>query len=259
MDSRQLEAFGYVMETGSFSKAAELMHLSQPTVSAHVAALERELKLTLFSRTTKELFPTEAGRLLYEYAGKMLTLRRQAQEALRRFSSDLGGTVTLAASTIPGRFYLPRLLRAFRAQHPEVRFDTRMTDSQGAVDRVVGREAEIGFCGTEPADAKCVFQPFAEDYLVVVAPNAPPYRKYRRQGLPLQLLTQQPFVVREEGSGTRRETERYLQEMGVDISRLNIAAQAASNEAAESLVLEGRGVAILSHSTRDSAASLEAA
>ncbi len=114
MELRQLEAFSYVVETGSFSQAAKLLHVSQPTVSAHVTALERELGLTLIARTTREAGPTEAGRLLFEYAGRILALRRQADEELRRFATELSGTVTVAASTIPGRYFLPRMLAAFQ-------------------------------------------------------------------------------------------------------------------------------------------------
>lgn len=250
MELRQLEAFSYVVETGSFSRAAELLGVSQPTVSAHVAALERELGLTLIARTTREAGPTEAGRLLFEYAGRMLALRRQADEALRRFATDLSGTVVVAASTIPGRYFLPRLLSAFQKRYPDVKVDLRITDSAGAARQVTEREAELGFCGTRPG-GKCVAREFANDFLVLVAPNLPRYRAYWKQGVSLRRVAQEPFVVREEGSGTRRETELFLRAMGVDPSQIKIAAQASSNEEVERLVEEGLGVAILSKSAAE--------
>lgn len=250
MDFRQLEAFSRVVETGSFSRAAEALGVSQPTVSAHVTALERELGLTLIARTTREAGLTEAGRLLFEYAGQMLALRQQAGETLHRFATDLSGTVVIAASTIPGRYFVPRLLTAFRKRHPDVKFDLRMTDSAGAVRQVTDREAEIGFCGTLPG-GKYVAREFANDQLVLVAPNLPKYRVWREEGISLRHAAQEPFVVREEGSGTRRETELFLRAMGVDPTGVNIAAQASSNEEVERLVEEGAGVAILSKSAAE--------
>ncbi|WP_312636785.1 selenium metabolism-associated LysR family transcriptional regulator [Oscillibacter sp.] len=250
MDFRQLEAFSRVVETGSFSRAAEALGVSQPTVSSHVTALERELGLTLIARTTREAGPTEAGRLLSQYAGQMLSLRRQADEALRRFATDLSGTVVIAASTIPGRYFLPRLLSAFQKQHSDVKFDLRITDSAGAVRQVTEREAELGFCGTLPG-GKYVAREFANDQLVLVAPNLPKYRVWREEGVSLRRAAREPFVIREEGSGTRRETELFLRAMGVDPASVNIAAQAASNEEVERLVEEGTGVAILSKSAAE--------
>ncbi|MEA4941344.1 MAG: selenium metabolism-associated LysR family transcriptional regulator [Oscillibacter sp.] len=250
MELRQLEAFSRVVEAGSFSKAAELLHISQPTVSAHVTALERELGLTLIARTTREAGPTEAGRLLYEYARQILTLRQEAKEELYRFATELSGTVTVAASTIPGRYFLPRVLTAFQKRYPDVKFDLRMTDSAGAVEQVTAREAELGFCGTLPG-GKCIAREFAGDNLVMVAPDTPRYRAYRYEGASLRRIASEPFVVREEGSGTRRETESFLRAMGVDPAGIRIAAQASSNEEVERLVEEGAGIAVLSKSAAE--------
>lgn len=246
MDLRQLEASTYVVETGSFSRAAELLHVSQPTISAHVTALEQEVGLTLIARTTKEVCPTEAGRILFEYAGQMLALRRQATERLRRFATELSGTVTVAASNIPCQYFLPRLLSAFQKRHPDVKFDLCKTDSAGAMEQVARREAEIGFCGTPPIGGKCIAREFADDRLVIVAPDTAYHRRYQQAGASLRHIAKEPFVIREEGSGTRRETELFLREMGLDAAKLRIAACARSNEAVEALVEEGVGIAVLS-------------
>lgn len=250
MELRQLEAFSRVVEAGSFSRAAELLHVSQPTVSAHVTALERELGLTLIARTTREAGPTEAGRLLFKYARQMLALRQEAKEELYRFATELSGTVTVAASTIPGRYFLPRVLTAFQKRYPDVKFDLRMTDSAGAVEQVTAREAELGFCGTFPG-GKCIAREFAGDNMVMVAPDMPRYRAYRHEGVSLRRIASEPFVVREEGSGTRRETELFLRAMGVDPAGIRIAAQASSNEEVERLVEEGVGIAVLSRSAAE--------
>ncbi|MET0016422.1 selenium metabolism-associated LysR family transcriptional regulator [Oscillibacter sp.] len=247
MELRQLEAFSRVVETGSFSRAAELLRVSQPTISVHVTALERELGLTLIARTTREVGPTEAGRILFEYARQMLDLRQKAKEELYRFATELSGTVAVAASSIPGRYFLPRIITAFQKRYPDVKFDLRMTDSAGAVEQVTDREAELGFCGTL-SDGKCIAREFTDDNLVMVAPNMPRYRAYQHEGASLRRIASEPFVVREVGSGTRRETELFLRAMGVDPAGIRIAAEASSNEEVERLVEEGVGIAVLSKS-----------
>ena len=141
MDMKQLEVFTAVVENNSFSRAAQCLHLTQPTVSAHIAALERELQVKLIVRTTKELYPSDAGRLLYRYAKQLLSLREEAQEAIRAYREEMAGTVTLAASTIPGQYFLPRLLQDFRDKYPDIRFELRMVDSAEAVAAVAARRS----------------------------------------------------------------------------------------------------------------------
>ena len=152
MDMKQLEAFACVAEQRSFSKAARLLHLTQPTVSARVASLEQELQIQLLQRPSA--IPSEAGELLYHYAGQMLALRTQALDALQGFSREMRGTVSVAASTVPGQYFLPRLLHAFRELYPDISFDIHLVDSAEAVAQVVSRSAEIGFTGTLPESSK---------------------------------------------------------------------------------------------------------
>ena len=178
MDIKQLEAFAHVVENNSFSKTAELLHLTQPTISAHIASLEKELKIKLIVRTTKEIYPSDAGRLLYEYAKKILQLRDEAQEAIQTFTREMRGTISLVASTIPGQYYLPKLLQSFRKNYPDITFNIQMMDSSQVVDCVATRGAEIGFCGTMIDAPKCVYREFAEDRLVIVTPNTPEYQQY---------------------------------------------------------------------------------
>ena len=98
MDIKELEAFVYVVENCSFSRAAELLHLTQPTISSHVSALERKLNIKLIVRTTKETYPSDAGKLLYKYAKEILQVRENAAIALRNFSQEMKGTISIAAS-----------------------------------------------------------------------------------------------------------------------------------------------------------------
>lgn len=248
MDIKQLEAFVYVVETCSFSRAGELLHLTQPTISSHILSLERELNIKLIVRTTKETYPSEAGKLLYDYAKEILIMRENAVQAIRMFSQEMRGTITVAASTIPGQYFLPRLLQSFREKYPEITFTIQMTDSADVVDRITCRAAEVGFTGTELAAPKCVYREFADDKLVVITPNELRFRQYVGKGFPIRQLREVPFISREEGSGTRRETEAFLKELGVQSDELKTAVEVRSTESIVKMVSEGMGVAVMSKS-----------
>ena len=144
MDIKELEAFVYVVENCSFSRAAELLHLTQPTISSHVSALERKLNIKLIVRTTKETYPSDAGKLLYKYAKEILQVRENAAIALRNFSQEMKGTISIAASTVPSQYYLPHLLQDFRVRYPDITFNIQMEDSPKVVELVATRSVEIG-------------------------------------------------------------------------------------------------------------------
>ena len=248
MDIKQLEAFVYVVETCSFSKAGELLHLTQPTISSHILSLERELNIKLIVRTTKETYPSEAGKLLYNYAKEILIMRENAVQAIRMFSQEMRGTITVAASTIPGQYYLPKILQSFREKYPDIKFNIQMTDSSDVVDRVTTRTAEVGFSGTEIDAPKCIYREFADDKLVVITPNEPRFQQYVGKGFPIRQIREEPFISRESGSGTRKETEAFLRELGINVAELKTAVEVRSTESIIKMVSEGMGVAVLSKS-----------
>lgn len=248
IDMKELEAFVSVVDQGSFSRAAKSLYLTQPTVSTHVAVLERKLGIKLLVRTTKEVYPSDAGNLLYDYAKEILQLRERAVQALHAYSHEMQGSVTVAASTIPGQYFLPRLIQGFRADYPDVSFSLQLLDSTEVAGQVAARKAEVGFTGTMIHLPKCVYQPFAEDRLVVITPNTPKYRVYQSTGFPTWQLTQESFISRESGSGTRLETESFLREMGVDVEGIRVAVEVRSTESIKQMVSEGLGIAVISQS-----------
>ena len=248
MDIKQLEAFVHVVETCSFSKAGELLHLTQPTISSHILSLERELNIKLIVRTTKETYPSEAGKLLYNYAKEILIMRENAVQAIRMFSQEMRGTITVAASTIPGQYYLPKILQSFREKYPDIKFNIQMTDSSDVVDRITTRTAEVGFSGTEIDAPKCIYREFADDKLVVITPNEERFRQYVGKGFPIRQIREEPFISRESGSGTRKETEAFLRELGINVAELKTAVEVRSTESIIKMVSEGMGVAVLSKS-----------
>ena len=158
------------------------------------------------------------------------------------------GTVSVAASTIPGQYCLPQLIRGFRARYPDITFQVQVLDSAEAAELVASRKVEIGFTGALISQQKCVYHPLAEDRLVIVTPNTPRYQSYLPTGFPVRQITEEPFISREAGSGTRLEMEGFLKEMGVSAKDLRIVVEVRSTESIKQMVSEGIGIAVISES-----------
>ena len=122
----------------------------------------------LIVRTTKEIYPSEAGKLLYGYAKEILQKREEALQAIGDFFHEMRGTITVAASSIPGQYFLPKLMQSFREKYPDIKFNVQMTDSADVADLVTSRNVELGFTGTLPDNAKCISREFADDRLVTL-------------------------------------------------------------------------------------------
>lgn len=246
MDLKQLEAFVSVVQTGSFSRAAQRLFLTQPTVSAHIKTLERELGAQLIARTVREAQPTQAGQVLYEHAVEMLALRDRAIQRCTLTHPEHTGEISVAASTIPYQFILPRAMAAFRQRHPQTRFTLHRCDSAGVAQALLAGTSEIGLTGTQLIDPGLSYTTFAEDELVIIAPPAAPYQQMREGRFPLGSLTGLPFVAREEGSGTRREAEAFLAQHGIAPQALQIVAQLDNPQAVQNAVAQGLGISIVS-------------
>jgi len=246
MDLKQLEAFVYVVKLGSFSKAAQTLYLTQPTISAHVASLERELGLKLIIRTTKEVSPSEAGRVLYTYAQNMLKLRDESIEACINCGNAMSGIINIAASSIPSQYVMPQVMSLFRETYPEISFKTVRGDSGMVIKNILEYNVEIGMTGSIMEALKCVYVPFIDDKLVIVTPNTEEYRILREKGFKMEQLTSLPFIIREHGSGTRREVELFLKNMGTSLRSLNVVAQMDDPDAIKNAVKEGLGISIMS-------------
>ena len=243
MNLKQLEAFARVAEAKSFSEAAKILYLTQPTVSAHVASLEKELGVCLLMRSTKEVSLTEEGEILYDYAMQMLELEQQIRE---RFGSRKkeGAVLRIAASTIPSQYLLPEIMVRFRERYPGVRLRVMETDSAGAVEQILSRRADIGFAGTVLEEKQCVYIPFYQDELVVIIPGEG--LEGPESAAETAWIRRMPVILREEGSGTRKEAQRLLRQMGIELSELNIVASIQNQETIKRSVRNGMGISILS-------------
>ena len=243
MDFKQLEAFAAVAENLSFSEAAKNLFLTQPTVSAHIRALETELGTQLFERTTKRITLTADGEKLYGYASDLLCLRKKA---LLDLSGQKEGTIRIGASTLPVAYFLPEALVKYRELHPQIAFDICKSDSLGVIGKLMDGTLDIGLTGTKTAEKQCVFEPFFEDELVIATPVNNHFKKLQAEGASVQVLCKEPFIMRESGSGTRRESERLLALMGIPPENLQIAVCMNNLEAIPNSITAGVGISIVS-------------
>src|SRR2546426_4804093 len=151
MDLRRLEIFVKVAELGSFSRAAEALFLTQPTVSEHVRGLEDELGVQLLDRLGRGAMPTRAGQLFLGYAHRLLSLAREARQAIDQFQGRMSGELIVGGSTIPGEYLMPELIGQFRGKYPDVSVSLSIGSSRQVMDWVEEGRVELGMVGAVPS------------------------------------------------------------------------------------------------------------
>ena len=247
MNLKQLEAFVQVAEGKSFSKAAKELFLTQPTISAHIASLERELNARLFVRNTKEVSLSEDGKDLYRYAKQIIDLQKQIEE---RFETEEEGSrhcITIAASTIPAQYLLPRVLKRFNEKYPDEQIKIMESDSSKVVSQIVDHIVDVGFTGTVLEKKHCRYLPFYKDKLAVITPNTERYRRLKEESLEgIDWILEEHLIMREEGSGTRKEAEEQLKEAGIPAEKLDVIGSIGNQETIKKSVRQGMGITILS-------------
>lgn len=246
MNLKQLEAFVCVAEVKNFSLAAKKLYLTQPTISAHIHALERELGVKLFNRSTKDVELSADGERLYENARQMIALEKRILQDFTLKDSQVSHRITVGASTVPGQYILPQILSSFSRIYPGNRLELLEADSLRVVRMVQEGNVDVGFTGTRSDDPACVYEPFYADRLVVITPNTDEYRQYAGACFPLDRFYKERWIVREEGSGTWKETERYLKEKNINRNQMNVVATISNQETIKKSVREAMGISIIS-------------
>ncbi|GAB4336287.1 MAG: selenium metabolism-associated LysR family transcriptional regulator [Desulfobulbaceae bacterium] len=259
MELRKLEVFCKVVELKSFTRAAAAVMLSQPTVSEHIRSLEEELGQKLVDRLGRQVEPTPVGNLLYGYAVKILRLQEDALQAVEQYSGKLIGRIMIGAGTIPGTFLLPGLIGRFRRRYPSVKATVRINSSHRIVEEVLDGRLEIGVVGARWSERGLDYREVFSDRLTVIVPPGHPLAVKHEVGI--AELAREPFILRENGSGTRQVVDRILGEHGVKTADLSEVAEIGSTAAVLEAVREGLGVSIVSAAAveRDVAAGTLAA
>jgi DNA-binding transcriptional LysR family regulator len=242
MELHHLRIFLSVFKNKSFSKASVELYLTQPTISEHIKTLERELDSSLFERLGKKIIPTREADVLYNHALELVERADSVKGVLGRLKKEVAGELIVGASTIPGTYLLPALMSNFKRKHPGVSFQVRVGDSREIVQQVASHHVLLGIAGSRIADSQINYTPFLEDELIIVA--APSFIKSSR--ISLKDLCRYPLVLREEGSGTRREAEKLLAGQGVSCASVKVAGIFGSTDAVKQAAKVGLGLTILS-------------
>jgi DNA-binding transcriptional LysR family regulator len=244
MELRKLEVFCKVVELKSFTRSAEAVLLSQPTVSEHIRSLEEELGQKLIDRLGREAEPTPVGRLLYTYAVRILRIQRDALQAVEQYGGKLVGRIMLGSGTIPGTYILPGLIGRFRSRYPSIQATLRIAGSHLIATQVLDGELEIGVVGARWAEKGLEWIRHFDDRLTLVVSAG--HRWAGRQEVTLEELTEEPFILRENESGTRKVVEQILEEHGIRPASLMEVAEIGSTAAIIEAVRSGLGISILS-------------
>jgi DNA-binding transcriptional LysR family regulator len=244
MDLRRLEIFAKVAELGSFSRAAEALFLTQPTVSEHVRSLEDELGVQLLDRLGRGATPTRAGQVLLGYARRMVALAREAQQAVDELQGRISGELAVGGSTIPGEYVLPGLIGAFKAKYPDISISLLIGDSRQVSGWVDEGRVEVAVVGARPSARALESRELMPDELVVVVPAGHPWATRRAIGI--ADLRGEPLVMRERGSGSREAMERALADAGLDLSGFRVVGEMGSTQAVKQAVRARLGIALMS-------------
>ena len=242
MELKQLQSFCAVVQYRSFTKAAEKLYLSQPTVSTHIRQLEEEFGSRLIVRTTKSIEVTPRGQELYACACGIVHLR---DDLLRSWSDEDEKVIRIGASTIPSAYILPQILPAFRREHPAPQFHVFQSDSEGIAEGLLTGSFDVGLIGARIHEEALELTPFYEDRMVLITPVNEHFRQLAAQGVTVEDICREPMLLREKGSGSKKCINAYFQQMGVEESRRTITARLNDQESIKNLVAGGLGVSII--------------
>ncbi|WP_297418551.1 selenium metabolism-associated LysR family transcriptional regulator [Clostridium sp.] len=245
MEFKQLEAFVNVVELNSFSKAAQKLFLSQPTISGQIKSLEDELNVELFIRTTKKMYISEDGKKFYKYAKEIIDMKNKALEAFNKQQCD-NNEITLAASTMSAQYILPEVLFAFNEKNPNNYFSVIRGDSNEVIEKVAGNEVEIGVVGKKIENTNCVYEEIYKDKLVIITPNNSKYRRIKENGVSLDDLLKEPIIMRECRPEDQKEAAIFLENINFDINKLNVIGRINDQETIKKSVSSGIGISIMS-------------
>ena len=244
MDFRQIEAFVNVVKYKSFSRAADALYLTQPTISTHISSLEKELGVQLIDRTGKEASPTRDGKELFPYAMELINTRDHAVNALQPKTQEIEGILEIQASSVPGEYIVPSLLSGFQKLHPEVKFYLEQSDT-GLVERnLLENKGEIGFLG-DRGSKDLHYVKLVTDQMVLVTPKNEKFLAIKGEEVTIDTMIKEPFLWREQGSATRKEFEERLVSLGKDPREIKAVALMNSLEAILQSVSCGMGVSVV--------------
>ncbi|WP_339166481.1 selenium metabolism-associated LysR family transcriptional regulator [Paenibacillus sp. FSL R5-0341] len=247
MNFHQLHIFYTVAEKGSFSAAAQALHMTQPAVTMQIQSLEDYFGTKLLHRSTKKIELSEAGRTLLPHAKRSVELVRQTDEAMSAFTQMLQGRLQLGASLTIGEYVLPRMLGPFALQYPDISIVMKVMNTTQIMDDILKHQLNFGLIEAPVHHPDMIVEPVMQDELKLIVPAGHDLAK--RSKVNLEDVMNYPFVLREKGSGTRQVMEDQLQKKNIDPQDMNVVMELGSTGAVKSAVEAGVGITMLSPSS----------
>lgn len=242
MDSYQLKIFCMVTQFQSFSKAAKMMHMSQPAVSTHIKNLEEYYRCQLFERTSHGVTLTKAGETFYVYAKRILDLQDEMEQHLESVLLQESNHIVVGASTTIGNVSLPCTIYLFKEEYPEVTIRLDIANSEEIIRKLMADEVDIGVVEGYNDSPDLAVIPVTSDELVLIVP---PDGSQPNETISLQDFIKHPLILREDGSGTRKILSSALEQHGVSVNELNVIAEMSTIDAIKSAVEAGLGGAVV--------------
>ena len=247
MADRRLQVFHAVAKQLSFTKAAEVLFMTQPAVTFQIKQLEEHFNTRLFDRGHGRIALTPAGEMVLQYAEKILNLSSEMDVRMGEMTGEIGGSLLVGGSTTIAEFMLPRILGEFKSQHPHVRPRLVVANSETIETRVAEHTLDIGFIESPSHQPNLQTEICCDDELMVIC--SPKFPLAKAKEIAPQQLADHPFVSREPGSGTREFTDSYLRKAGVQPEDLNLVMEMGSPVALNGVVETGLGFAIASRAS----------
>ncbi|MES9739996.1 selenium metabolism-associated LysR family transcriptional regulator [Peribacillus frigoritolerans] len=239
-----LKVFVTVIEQKNFSRAGDILNLSQPGVSLHIRNLENELGTKLIYRSPKQVQITEPGKILYRHAKQMLNHYETAKREINEFNNVVSGRMKIGASFTIGEYYLPKVLAEFATQYPMVDIQIIISNSNDVIQGIRSNKLDIGLIEGETDYKDIDVRPFMNDEMIVVVP--PDHPLSQMDLIEGNMLQNQTWVLREQGSGTRTYSDKLLSSLELNIKKTFIFT---SIQGVKEAVMAGLGIALLSRLT----------
>ena len=245
MDIRQIETFVEVVRLESFSKAAEKLFITQPTVSNHITALEKEVGSELIDRSGRLFRITPTGQILYEHAEKIIDQINNAKYEIDAYDQGLQGKISILSSSIPREYILPDLIKSFLEEHPKISFSLQGSDSKEAIKRILTYENDFAIVGKMNDNPKLDFVKLVKDSSVLIVPNDKFENLNNGDTVKFEDILDENFILREYGSASLETIINAIYQSSKDARKLRIVGTCDDNEAIKSLVSKGVGLSFM--------------
>lgn len=247
MADRRIQVFHTVAKVMSFTKAAETLHMTQPAVTFQVKQLEEHFNTRLFDRTHNKITLTEVGRVVYEYSEQILELYEKMSSNVRDLTGEISGSLVIGASTTIAEYMLPCLLGAFKKQFPDVNIRLQVGNTDAIVNMVENNMIDLGLVEAPVNNKNLEVEVCRLDEMQLICPADHPLAN--KKSIAAADMRQYPFVVREDGSGSRSVIDSYIREQGLSLNDFTVAMELGSPEAVKMAVESDVGLAVVSRST----------